>query len=53
MQKTQETQVWALGQENPLEEEIANHANILAWKKPWTVEPDDLQSIGLERIRHK
>ena len=32
----QETQIWSLGQENPLEEEMANHSSIFAWKIPWT-----------------
>ena len=38
-QKTQETWIQFLGQEDPLEEEIATHSNILAWKIPWTEEP--------------
>ena len=36
MQETRETQVWSLGQEDPLEKEMATHPNILAWKIPWT-----------------
>ena len=48
----QETQVLSLGWEDPLEEEIATHSNILAWKIPWTEEPGGLQSIGLQRVRH-
>ena len=39
MHKTQETLVQSQGQEDPLEEEIATHSNILAWKIPWTEEP--------------
>ena len=39
MQETQETQVQSLGQEDPLEEEMATYSNILAWKIPWTEEP--------------
>ena len=35
-----------LGQEDPLEEEMATHSSILAWKIPWTEEPDRLQSTG-------
>ena len=35
-----------------LEEEMATHASILAWKIPWTEEPGGLQSIGLQRVRH-
>ena len=41
----QETQVQSLGQENPLEKEMATHSNILAWKIPWTEEPGRLQSM--------
>ena len=40
----QETQVWSLGQENPLEKEMATHPSILAWKIPWTEEPGSLYS---------
>ena len=43
-----ETQVWSLGQEDPLEKEIATYPKILAWKIPRTEEPCGLQSIGLE-----
>ena len=42
----------SLGWEDPLEEEMATHCSILAWKIPWTEEPDRLQSIGSQRIRH-
>ena len=48
----QETRVWSLGQEDPLEEETANHSSILAWEIPWTDEPDGLQSIGSQRVWH-
>ena len=48
----QETQVWSLGQEDPLEEEMATHSSILAWKIPWPEEPGGLQSKGLQRIGH-
>ena len=41
-----ETQVRSLGQEIALEEEMATHSSILAWKIPWAEEPDSLQSIG-------
>ena len=37
----QETQVRSLGREDPLEKEIATHSSILAWKIPWTEEPDE------------
>ena len=43
-----ETQVQSLGQEDPLEKEMATHSSILAWKIPWTEEPDRLQSMGLQ-----
>ena len=43
----QEMQVWSLGQEDPLEKEMATHSSILAWKNPWTEEPGWLQSMGL------
>ena len=39
MQETQEKQVWSLGLEDPLEEEMTAHSSILAWKIPWTEEP--------------
>ena len=42
----QETQVPSLGQEEPLEKEMAIHSSILAWKIPWTEEPGGLQFIG-------
>ena len=45
--------VWSLGQEDPLEEELATHSSILAWKIPWTEEPGGIQSMGLQRVRHK
>ena len=38
-----------LGQEDPLEEEMATHASILAWKIPWTEEPGGLQSMGVTK----
>ena len=48
----QETWVQSLGQEDPLEKEIATHSSILAWRIPWTEEPDELQSMGLQRVGH-
>ena len=48
----QETQVQSLGQEDPLEKEMATHPSILAWKIPWTEEPGGLQSAGSQRVRH-
>ena len=41
-----------LGQEDPLEEGMATHPSILAWRTPWTEEPGRLQSVGLQRVRH-
>ena len=48
----QETQVQSLSREDPLEEEMATHSNILAWRIPWTEEPGGLQSMGSQRVRH-
>ena len=45
-----ETQVQFLGGEDPLEKEIATHSSTLAWKIPWTEEPDGLQSMGSQRV---
>ena len=42
MQETQEMQVWSLDQEDPLEEEMATHSRIHAWKIPWIEEPNGL-----------
>ena len=52
MQETQEMCVQSLGQEDPLEKEMATHSSILAWKVSWIEEPGRLQSMGLQRIRH-
>ena len=48
----QETRVPSLGQEDPLEKEMATHSSTLAWKIPWTEEPCGLQSMGLQRVGH-
>ena len=48
----QETWVRFLGQEDPLEEGVATHSSILAWRVPWTEEPGGLQSMGLQRVEH-
>ena len=45
-------QVQTLGREDPLEEQMATHSSILAWRIPWTEEPSGLQSMGLQRVRH-
>ena len=47
-----ETWVRSLGQEDPLEKEMATHSSTLAWKIPWTEECGMLQSMGLKRVRH-
>ena len=41
-----------LGQEDPLEKEMATHSSILAWRIPWTEDPDRLQSMGSQRVGH-
>ena len=43
-------QVRSLGQEDLLEEEMATHSSVLAWKIPWTGEPGGLQSMGWQRV---
>ena len=47
-----ETQVQTLGWEDPLEKGVDTHSSILAWEILWTEEPDRLQSIGSQRVRH-
>jgi len=48
----QETWIQSLGQEDPLEKEMAAHSSILAWKIPRTEEPGRLQHMGSQRVRH-
>ena len=48
----QETWVWSLGWEDPLEKGMATHSSILAWRIPWTEEPGGLQSTGSQRVGH-
>ena len=48
----QDTLVQSLGWEDLLEKEMATHSSILAWKIPWTEEPDRLQSMGSQRVGH-
>ena len=48
----QETRVQSLGWEDLLEKEMATHSSILAWRIPWTEEPDRLQSMGSQRVGH-
>ena len=47
-----ETWVQSLGWEDPLKKEMATHSSILAWKIPRTEEPDGLQPMGFQRVRH-
>ena len=47
-----ETRVRFLGREDPLEKEMATHSSTLAWKIPWTEEPDRLQFMGSQRVGH-
>ena len=47
-----ETWVRSLGREDPLEEGMATHSSILAWRISWTEKPGGLQSTGLQRVEH-
>ena len=47
-----ETWVQSLGQEDPLEKEMATHSSNPTWKIPWMEEPDGLQSVGSQRVGH-
>ena len=47
-----ETQVQSMGQEDPLEEEMATHSSTVAWRSPWMEDPGGLQSMGSQRVRH-
>ena len=48
----QETRVQSLGQEDPLEKEMATHSSTLAWRIPWMEKPGRLQSMGSQRVGH-
>ena len=48
----QETQVWSLGQEDPLKKGMATHSSIPAWRIPLTEKPGGLQPVGSQRVRH-
>ena len=48
----QETWIWSLGWEDPLEKEMAIHSSTIAWEIPWTEDPGRLQSMGSQRVRH-
>ena len=50
MQETQETSIRSLGQEDPLEEEMATYSSVLAWEISGTEEPGRLQSMGLQTV---
>ena len=52
MQETLETWVLSLGQEDLLEETMATHSSILAWRIPWTEKPGGIQSLGSQRVGH-
>ena len=52
MQETQVTRVQSLAQEDPLEEGMATHSSMHAWKVPWPEEPGGVQYMGLQRVRH-
>ena len=52
MQGMQEMQIWSLYRDDPLEEEMATHSSILAWKIPWTEESGGLQFLGSQTVRH-
>ena len=52
MKETQEMQIRSLGQEDPLEKEMATHSSILLWDIPWTEGPGGLQSMGSQRVRN-
>ena len=52
MQEPPEMWVQSLGGEDPLEEAMATHSSILAWRIPWAEEPGRLQSMGLKRVGH-
>ena len=42
----------SMGQEDPLEKEMATHCSTVAWRIPWTKEPDGLQSMELQKVGH-
>ena len=52
VQETYEIRIRPLGLENPLEEGMATHSSVLAWRNPWTEEPGGLQPLGPQRVRH-
>ena len=52
IQETQATRDASLGRKDPLEEGVATHPSILAWRVPWTEEPGGLQAMGSQRVEH-
>ena len=52
LRPVQETWVWSLGREDPLEKEMVTQSSILAWRIPWTEEPGRVQSMGSQRVGH-
>ena len=48
----QEKWIWSLGQEDPLDEEMATHSSILAWRTPWTEEPGGLEFMESQKVGH-
>ena len=50
MQETHELRIQSLGQEDTLEQGMATHSSIVAWKIPWAEEPGGLQSMGLQTV---
>ena len=52
MKEMQEIWVQSLGWEDPLEEDMATYSSSLAWRIPWTEEPEGLWPMGLQRVRH-
>ena len=52
MPETQDIQVCTIGQEDPLEEEMATHPSVLAWTIPWAEEISGLQSMGPQRVEY-
>ena len=53
VQETQKTRVQSLGQEDALEGGMVAHSSVLAWRIPWTEEPDRVQSMGFRRVRQE
>ena len=51
--EVQETRVQSLGQEDPLEKGLATHSSMLAWRIPWTEEPDRMPAMGSQRVGHE